>query len=89
MPPTGGIFYGGNMYISNTNFKAPIELPDGQMALNVGDVDRYLKQSNTAMASDYSDFYRQNVKYNHARIEKNALFAIFINNYKRTIWNGK
>lgn len=65
------------------------ELPDGSVANSMADVDRYLKRSGAAPAADYSANYYVQKKFNRDDARRRDLFADFINNYKRTIWNGK
>lgn len=65
----------------------PFELPDGTIAESTQDIDKYLKSSNMCMASDYSPEYLKNIRYNREKVERAEMFADFVHNYKRMIWN--
>ena len=66
-----------------------VVLPDGSIASSAYDIECWLKRSGCALAGDYSDNFRKNVRYQKQKELKRALFADFINNYKRWIWNEK
>lgn len=70
-----------------------IILPDGTIAGCMQDVERYLRQNGLAASGDYSEAFRRNIKHNREKAFRKELFAEFINNYKRRIWdvsdNGK
>lgn len=51
------------------------------------DIDKYLKSTGLAMASDYSDEYLQNVRYLNQKAEKDDCFNDFIQQYKKKIWS--
>ena len=68
-------------------FAEEVILPDGSVASSVADVDRYLKASGLAHASDYSTEYIQNIRYQQQKSRQKAIFADFLFNYKRMIWN--
>ena len=72
----------------NKQWTEAITLPDGTVAECVQDVDRYLRTNGLAASSDYSDAFRKNVKFNREKATSKLLFAEFINNYKRRIWNA-
>ncbi len=72
-------------YISS-QFAEEIMLPDGSVASSVADVDKYLRTSQTARASDYSAEYIKNVRLNQEKQRQESLFADFLYNYKRMIW---
>lgn len=63
-------------------------LPDGTIAASTADVDRFLKANKLALAQDYSDEYRKNIRRRNDRAQKDQFWAEFIRNYKRMIWNG-
>lgn len=66
-----------------------IVLPDGKTASSMGDVDRYLRENSLALSSDYSQEYREKVRYLRREKERKSLWADFIANYKRSIWNER
>jgi len=72
-------------YISK-QFAEEIVLPDGSVASSVADVDKYLRTSGSARASDYSPEYLQNIRDNQEKQRQESLFADFLYNYKRMIW---
>lgn len=63
------------------------ELPDGTTASSRADVEKYLRANNLALAQDYSPEYLQKVRARNEQARKDDLFAEFIFNYKRMIWN--
>lgn len=67
-------------------FAEEIILPDGSVASSVADVDRYLRTSGLARASDYSPEYIKNIRNNQEKQRQESLFADFLYNYKRMIW---
>lgn len=69
-------------------FTEDIILPDGSVASSVSDVDRYIKANNLAMYDDYSKSSMQRSRYVSEKQHRDNLFAEFIKNYKRTIWDG-
>jgi hypothetical protein len=62
------------------------QLPDGTVAESAADVDRYIKQSGAAMASDYSDGYFKNRRFFKEKARRDKLHADFIHNFKKEIW---
>ncbi len=64
-----------------------IILPDGTVAGCMQDVERYLRPNGLVASGDYSEAFRRNIKYNREKAFRKELFAEFINNYKRRIWN--
>lgn len=64
-----------------------IVLPDGSVAGCMQDVERYLHKNGLAASGDYSEAFRRNIKFNREKAFRKGLFAEFINNYKRRIWN--
>lgn len=67
-------------------FAEEVVLPDGSVASSVADVDKYLRKSGMARASDYSAEYIQNVRNKQEQQRQEELFADFLLNYKRMIW---
>lgn len=72
-------------YIGKT-FLEDIELPDGTRASSYSDIEKYLKKEGLAMADDYSQEFRENIKRKQQKEERAELFALFLKNYKRSIW---
>ncbi|MBQ0114198.1 MAG: hypothetical protein KBT03_13795 [Bacteroidales bacterium] len=62
-------------------------LPNGKVATSTADVDKYLKESGLAMASDYSTGYTQKIQYEREKGEKQKMFYDFVQTYKQRIWN--
>ncbi len=73
----------------NKQWTEEIVLPDGSTASCQQDVDRFLKANNLALAGDYSDEFRKEVRLNNERALRRDLWAEFIRNYKRSIWYAK
>ena len=73
-------------YISK-QFAEEVLLPDGSVASSVADVDKYLRATGLALASDYSPEYYQNIRTQQERERQQSMFADFLYNYKRMIWN--
>lgn len=67
-------------------FTEEVLLPDGTVASSVADVDRYLRASGLALASDYSPEYIKNIRYQQEQNRQHEVFADFLHNYKRMIW---
>ena len=67
-------------------FAEEVVLPDGSVASSVADVDKYLRTSGMARASDYSAEYIKNVRNKQEQQRQEELFADFLHNYKRMIW---
>lgn len=61
-------------------------LPDGTVAESVEDVDRYIKENNAALASDYSDGYYKNRRFFEEKARRDKLHVDFIHNFKKEIW---
>ena len=72
-------------YISK-QFAEDVLLPDESVASSVADVDKYLRATGLAPASDYSAEYYQNIRNQQERERQQSLFADFLYNYKRMIW---
>ncbi len=65
------------------------QLPDGSIASSVRDIETYLRRHGLAMSSDYSpETLQRNREAQNSRLRQD-LFATFIHNYKRKIWNEK
>lgn len=64
-----------------------VVLPDGTTASSAQDIDRFLRQNNLALAGDYTDAFRQRVRYQQNKAQRKADWAEFLKNYKRLIWN--
>lgn len=64
-----------------------IVLPDGSVAGCMRDIERYLRKNGLAASGDYSEAFRRNVRFNREQACRKELFAEFITNYKRRIWN--
>lgn len=62
-------------------------LPDGSVAETPAEVERFMKANNLALAQDYSDEYRKNVRLRNEKAQRDDLWAEFLHNYKRKIWN--
>lgn len=77
---------GINMTNFSKQFAEEVILPDGSVASSVADVDRYLKASGMAHASDFSTEYINNIRYQQQKSRQEAIFADFLFNYKRMIW---
>lgn len=70
-------------------FQSEVVLPDGTVAQNVSDIDKYLQRSGLAMAGDYSSFSLKQARLAQKKQWRQELFANFIHNYKRNLWYGK
>ena len=68
-------------------FAEDLLLPDGSVASSVADVDKYLRRSGLAKASDYSPEYLKNIRYQQETERKKAVQKQFLREYKRMIWN--
>jgi len=64
-------------------------LPDGKLAECPSDVDRFLKENDLVLAQDYSEDYRKKVNQNKEKAQRDDLWAEFLKNYKRMIWNAR
>ena|GEM_PF-784798 len=73
----------------NKQWTEEVVLPDGAMASCLQDVEAYLKANKLAFRGDYSDAYLKNIRLGNERTERTELFAEFIRNYKRSIWNER
>lgn len=62
-------------------------LPDGSVAETPAEVEKFMKANNLALAQDYSDEYRKNVRLRNEKAQRDDLWAEFMRNYKRKIWN--
>ena len=75
------------MTFISRQFAEDVLLPDGFVASSVADVDKYLRATGLALASDYSPEYYQNIRTQQERERQQSVFADFLYNYKRMIWN--
>lgn len=57
-------------------FADDVVLPDGSIATCVADVDKYLRQSGLALASDYSPEYMKSIRENKNLIGKKKFLPI-------------
>lgn len=62
------------------------QLPDGTWAECSKDVDKYLKRSGSAMASDFSGEYMKSRRYFLEKDQHDDFMADFVRNYKKEIW---
>lgn len=62
------------------------QLPDGTVAESVQDVERYLKQNDAALASDYSADYQNSRRFFDEKDRRDKLHDDFIHNLKKEIW---
>jgi hypothetical protein len=62
------------------------QLPDGTVAESVADVERYLKENDAALASDYSADYQKSRRFFKEKDRKDKLHSDFIHNLKKEIW---
>ena len=69
------------------NFSAEVILPDGSVASSSSDIDRYLKASSLAAASDYSKEYLQNIRRRNETAQRKEIFDELLTHYKKGIWN--
>ncbi len=68
-------------------FADEVLLPDGTEASSSADMDRWLKQNDLALAGDFSAGFYEKVRNRQEKMRRDSLFADFISNYKRMIWN--
>ena len=62
-------------------------LPNGQETDNLADFEKYLKSANITVASDYSQGYIANKRYQREQAEKDEAFLDFVRAYKKHIWS--
>lgn len=72
----------------NRQWTDEIVLPDGSVASSSADVEKYLRANQLALSGDYTDEYRRNVRLRNEKAQRDDLWAEFLKNYKRMIWNG-
>ena len=70
-------------------FTQEVVLPDGTTASSIPQIERFLKKNHWALALDYSDEFRAQVRYRQEKNERKELFRTFLKNYKRLIWTQK
>lgn len=61
-------------------------LPDGTVAENVNDIERYIKQNDVALASDYSGDFLKNRRFFMEKARRDEIRADFIYNLKKELW---
>lgn len=64
------------------------QLPDGTMAESVQDIERYISETGSALASDYSDAYYKNRRCFDKKAQREQLRSDFIYNLKKEIWTN-
>ncbi len=62
------------------------QLPDGTYAQSVQDVERYLKENDAALASDYSGEYLDARRFFNEKARRDEIRADFIYNVKKELW---
>lgn len=62
------------------------QLPDGSWATSSADVDRYLTESGSAWAGDYSGEFLKNRRFFKEKAQEEDLLSDFVHNYKKEIW---
>ena len=62
------------------------QLPDGTYAQSVQDVERYLKENDAALASDYSGEYLDTRRFFNEKARRDEIRADFIYNVKKELW---
>ncbi len=67
----------------------PFRLPDGSEAACTRDIDAYLRRTGLTVASDYSSETLQAIRFAREKAMRESLFASFIHQYQRKIWNEK
>lgn len=73
------------MYFSK-EWTDSILLPDGSVASSVNRLDKYLRDNDLSLSSDYSEAYLKQRRRHNEKAQRAELFADFIHNYKRSIW---
>jgi hypothetical protein len=64
------------------------QLPDGSFATSAADVDRYLKESGSALADDYSGEFLKNRRFLIEKAQEESFLSDFVRNYKKQIWTS-
>lgn len=62
------------------------QLPDGTMAESVEDIERYLKENDAALVSDYSADYMNSRRFFNEKARRDKLHADFIQQVKKELW---
>ena len=62
------------------------QLPDGTYAQSVQDVERYLKENDAALASDYSGEYLDARRFFNEKARRDEIRTDFIYNVKKELW---
>ncbi|MBQ8630560.1 MAG: hypothetical protein IJ479_02450 [Alphaproteobacteria bacterium] len=71
----------------NRQWANEIQLPDGTVATCKADIERYMKTNRVVLTQDYSPECMKRILARNDKARKDELFAEFIFNYKRMIWN--
>lgn len=64
-------------------------MPDGRITEDLAEFEKSLKSANITVASDYSESYMRNIRYQKQKAEKDEAFLDFVQAYKKTIWSMK
>lgn len=63
-----------------------LKLPDGSVVSSNHQLDKYLRDNDLSLTSDYSEAYLKARRRNNEKAQRKELFSDFIHNYKRSIW---
>ncbi|MBE6458331.1 MAG: hypothetical protein E7010_00790 [Alphaproteobacteria bacterium] len=76
-----------------TYFNSPwadsLQLDDGTIVSSSEQLRAYLREHDLSLSADYSEVWRQKRKAGQETARRKELFAAFLHNYKRSIWNAK
>lgn len=76
-----------------TYFNSPwadsLRLDDGTVVSSSRRLEAYLREHDLSLSADYSEDWRQNRRRRQETARRKELFAAFLHNYKRSIWNAK
>lgn len=76
-----------------TYFNSPwadsLRLDDGTFVSSSSQLEAYLREHDLSLSADYSEAWRQKRKNRRETARRKELFAAFLHNYKRSIWNAK
>lgn len=64
-------------------------MPDGRKTESLAEFEKSLKSAKITVASDYSESYMRNIRYQKAKAEKDEAFLDFVHAYKKSIWSMK
>ena len=59
-------------------FTQEVVLPDGTTASSIPQIERFLKKNHWALAQDYSDEFRAQVRYRQENTEITAFVVVFL-----------